>query len=250
MKDIIAARRQAIQDDARCEGCGATLAFCKAQRGKDPTAPEWLGCCAMGTDLRPCRHFVDAGALLALVEEIESGAVRTVEEATPKPRVKKGMSWSEYLNQGEKWQPNGRPMVAVADMDPEWRYNASRFLERRAAAIEPKYTLAEALEFAAVTASPLGPSEDTALMIESDMERSAEERHRDPVTWIRTTTLYQALVADLPNCSIALDAIADRAKHWSTCPARTGYGECLCEELRLRHQADEEVRLGVPEWTS
>lgn len=75
-RKVIRARRKAIQADARCEGCGSTLSSCKAQRGKDPTAPPWFGCCAQGLDFRPCSHHVDAGALLSLLKEIERGKVR------------------------------------------------------------------------------------------------------------------------------------------------------------------------------
>jgi hypothetical protein len=208
MKDIIAARRQAIQDSAPCDGCGSTLAACKANQGKDPTAPPWFGCCARGVGLDiPCNHVPDAGALLALLVEIESGTVRTVEEATPKP-AKGGIAWDRYLDQGVQWKPNGRPMAAVTDMDPEWRFNASRWLERNAAKIAPKCTL----------------------------DRGAERQAADPVEWIRTTALYRALVADLPNCSVALDAIAERARHWSTCPARTGGGDCRCEAIAAQCQ--------------
>jgi hypothetical protein len=208
VSDIIAARRKHIRDSAPCEGCGTTLADCEAQRGKDPTAPPWFGCCARGVGLDiPCNHVPDAGALFALLAEIESGTVRTVEEATPKP-TKGGIAWDWYLDQGEQWKPNGKPMVQVADMDPEWRFNASRWLERNAVKIAPKCTL----------------------------NRGAERQAADPVEWIRTTALYRALVADLPNCSVALEAIAERARHWSTCPARTGGGDCRCEAIAAQCQ--------------
>lgn len=239
MKDLIAARRQAIRDAAPCEGCGATLAACKAERGKDPTAPPWFGCCAQGIDMRPCRHVVDAAALQELLDEIEAGHVRTVEEAAPKPAKPRGMGWLDYLDQGEKWKPDGRPMVAITDMDVEWRYNASRWLERRAAVIAARYTLAESLRLAVWLASPLGPSEMTADMMQSDAEREADERARDPLTWIRTTALYRALVADLPDCSVALEAIAERAKHWSTCPARNGADGCTCEAARAQQDGNK-----------
>jgi hypothetical protein len=236
MNDVIAARRQAIQDAAPCEGCGTTLAACKANRGKDPTAPPWFGCCARGLGLNvPCNHVPNASALLALLAEIESGVVRTVEEAAPKP-VKQGIEWDRYLDQGEQWMPDGKPMVAIADMDPEWRYNASRFLERRAAVFASKYSTCEALRLVAELASPIGPSETVADQLEADAYHAAAARRRDPVAWIRTTVLYRALVADLPDCPTALEAIAARAKHWSTCPARTGDGDCRCEAIAAQCQ--------------
>jgi hypothetical protein len=247
--DNIAARRQQIQDSAKCDGCGATLAECKANRGKDPTAPAWFGCCAIGTALGPCRHRVDAAALSALLVEVESGTVRTVEEAAPKAApAKTGMSWFEYLTQGEKWQPNGKPAVAIADMDPEWRYNTARYLERHAAVIGQRYSLAQTMWFAAITSSPLGPGENAADSIEHDIDREEAEIARDPVAWIRTTKLHRALVAGLPTKKRKVTALAERAKHWSTCPARTGRGDCRCEEIQ---QADA-GRAGddtAPEWT-
>jgi hypothetical protein len=262
--DIIAARRQQIQDNAKCDGCGATLAECKAERGKDPTAPEWFGCCS--TNFGPCRHRVDAADLLALLREVESGTVRTVEEAAPKQApAKSGMSWFEYLTQDKQWQPNGKPPVAIADMEPEWRYNAARYLERHAAVIGQRYSLAATVWFAAITSSPLGPSENAADGIQSDMEREEAEIARDPVAWIRTTKLHRALVDGLPTKPKKVAALAERARHWSTCPARTGDGDCRCEELQQAEAgrthlsecpvADGRPELGcrcgdtTPEWT-
>jgi hypothetical protein len=229
LNETTAARRQAIQDAAPCEGCGETLANCKAQQGQDPTAPPWFGCCARGTAMAPCHHVPDPGALLALLAEVESGTVRTVEQASPKPRPAREMTWVQYLDQGEQWKPNGRPMVRIDGMDPEWQYNASRWLERHATRIASRYSLSEGFEFPAIALDAIGPSDDTADAIADDLERAAGERARDPLTWIRTTALYRALVADLPNCSTALDAIAERARHWSTCPARVdAQAECRC----------------------
>jgi hypothetical protein len=202
-RDLVAARREYIRNNAPCVGCGATRAACEAHRGKDPTAPPWFGCCARGTDMAPCHHPEDLAALSELLDEIEAGHVRTVEEATPKPRDR-GMSWSWYFDQGEQWKPNGKPMVAVVDMDPEWRLNASRFLERNAAGYAAKCSLD------AVAA--------------------------DPVTWIRTTALYRALVAGLPTSPDETDKLAARARHWSTCPARSGSDECRCEQIAAQCQ--------------
>lgn len=77
---VIAERRKAIEQAAPCVGCGSTLASCKANRGKDPTAPPWFGCCARGLDMRPCDHRPDPAALTALLKEIEGGEVRPVED--------------------------------------------------------------------------------------------------------------------------------------------------------------------------
>lgn len=248
--ETIAARRQHIQDNAKCVGCGATLADCKAERGKDPSAPPWFGCCARGVGLTPCQHDPDTRALLELLAEIESGDVRTVEETAPKERlpgtVQTDMQWFDYLNQGQKWQPNGKPMVAIADMDPEWRFNAARFLERRAKHIGGLYSLGQHIWFATVCASPLGPSESSADGITREIRHEDAEIGRDPVAWIRTTKLHKALTAGLPECSLQLTALAERARHWAACPARSGDGDCRCEELRANDKRSAER---TPEWT-
>ena len=79
--EMIKARREAIVAASPCEGCGATLESCKSQRGKDPTAPSWFGCCARGALIDvPCRHPVSGRALLALIKEIETGTVTSLED--------------------------------------------------------------------------------------------------------------------------------------------------------------------------
>jgi len=77
---LITERRKAIEDDAPCVGCGSTLVSCKANRGKDKTAPAWFGCCARGTAMAPCDHRQSRSALLALMGEIERGEVRSLED--------------------------------------------------------------------------------------------------------------------------------------------------------------------------
>jgi len=78
---LISQRREAIESDAPCAGCGATLAVCKANRGKDPTAPSWFGCCARGALLDvPCQHTPDPAALRSLLIEIETGEVRSIDD--------------------------------------------------------------------------------------------------------------------------------------------------------------------------
>lgn len=77
--DLIKERRKDIEDDAPCVGCGSTLASCKANRGKDPTAPPWFGCCARGTGMAPCHHVPSQAALRRLLSEIETGEVLSVE---------------------------------------------------------------------------------------------------------------------------------------------------------------------------
>ena len=79
-RDLIKARRKAIKAAAPCEGCGMSLSACKAERGKDPTAPSWFGCCARGLVMRPCRHVPDQRALQDLLKEVEAGRVRSPED--------------------------------------------------------------------------------------------------------------------------------------------------------------------------
>jgi len=151
------------------------------------------------------------------------------------------------LNQGEVWFPKGRPRVAIADMDPEWRFNTARFLERRAAVLELLYSMGELGVLGeptmqavvgevwgeTVTAGPLFSHLDLLGEHASDaFDQELERRVGDPVAWLRTTPLYQALVAGLPRRGKRLAALAERARHWSTCPARTGTGDCLCDDIR------------------
>lgn len=220
--DIIRARRRHIEDNAKCDGCGSTLAACRSQRGQDPTAPPWLGCCARGVHLlQPCRHVADPSALRMLLDEAEAGHVRTVEEAYPAPvqgprRVT--MSW--LLHQGDVWQPKDRPLVRIADMDAEWRYNTAQWLERYA----ERLALSEQWSMAMLAAGPLGPSGDAAC---DAFDSAIDAMGVDPLGWLRSTPLYRALVKGLPTKRKKLARLAERARHWSTCPARAD-GDCTC----------------------
>lgn len=219
MIETIAKRLAAIAGSARCD-CSATKADCD-RHPYDPLAP--FGCCDR------CNHStINPGALTALVKEIESGTVRTVEEVHP-PKGEPRMGWIEYLDQSKVWRPNGKPLTPIADMDEEWRFNASRFLDRRAYRIALEYGLEETFVVGGQLAMA---SENARDGIERAMAQEDEQRTADPIAWIRSTRLHRALVAGLPDCSVELSAVADRAKHWSACPARTGAGDCQCEELR------------------
>lgn len=114
-----------------------------------------------------------------------------------------------YLNQGEWWKPKEREPIRVIDMDDRWRGNAARWMIRRAAYFGQLYTFGEVFSLAL----PIGrevinhvDGRDVLgrtltghdLMPESaadDMAAWQEERSADPVAWIRTTTLYRALLA-------------------------------------------------------
>lgn len=153
-----------------------------------------------------------------------------------------------YLEQDEVWIPQPpRPRIAIADMDKEWRLNASRWLERRAGLFAARYAFGEIYCLSAPTmravigevkgvpveAGPLLSHLD--LMSDSardDFDRWQDERNQDPEAWIRTTPLHRALVASLPSKSKELAELAGRAAHWSTCPVRLGSGsECQCRHV-------------------
>lgn len=76
--NVIKARRERIESDSPCDGCGASLELCLASRGRDKTAPSWFGCCARGTGMLACRHVPDHRELQRLLREIEDGEVAPV----------------------------------------------------------------------------------------------------------------------------------------------------------------------------
>lgn len=156
-----------------------------------------------------------------------------------------------YLNQDTTWIPRDPPAVRVTDMDLEWRYNAARWLERQAERFALLYTWGEIYWMStpfgrAVVAEFDGePVEAGPLLSHFDLmgehaqdafEHEQDLRDRDPVGWIQSTDLHRALVAGLPTKRRKLAKLAERARHWSTCPARAGRGECACELIRLADQ--------------
>jgi hypothetical protein len=136
-----------------------------------------------------------------------------------------------YFNQGEIWIP--RPpaeRVAISSMDPEWRYNAAQLLLRNAARHANTYDWAE-----------LPTLLDAPDDVQNDAERWAEERRMDPQAWMRTRCLYRALLRGLPAKRTKLTALAERARHWAVCPARTGTDVCSCEAGTVSTPAEIEV---------
>jgi hypothetical protein len=125
--EVVKARRALILDNAPCAYCGVALAKCKAERGKDPTAPSWFGCCAHGADLEPCSHRSDSGALRELLDEIESGNVRTVEQVLAE---RKPVTKAEYFDQREWWRQRSGEWIRVSEMAPGHRYNSAAMLMR------------------------------------------------------------------------------------------------------------------------
>lgn len=167
-----------------------------------------------------------------------------------------------YLNQGDVWFPKDRPKVRVADMDPSWRHNAARFLERRAESLAHRYTFGLVSSgsrptwgdvvgevdgkpvFSATALSTFELMSDAAL---DAFDAEMDEITRRPLEWLRTTALYRALVAGLPD-GAEREALAERARHWSTCPIRSGGEECRCEEAQQR-DAGRTNADAAPEWT-
>lgn len=201
---ITRARRKDIAKQARCEGCGATLEACEAERGKDPDAPRWLGCCAQGADLRPCRHVVDPADYAALLDEIGSGVVRTVEEVRAerdereaKRRARREereadqaagrpTSLRASFDQGVWWKTRDDGWTRIADMAPSHRLNTARFLERRAAVLVFRLGASE------LHAMDGAPDE----VIDSWL-RQDDAKMADPLGWLRGTALYRALTDGL-----------------------------------------------------
>lgn len=201
---ITRARRKDIAKQARCEGCGATLEACEAERGKDPDAPRWLGCCAQGVDLRPCRHVPDPADYAALLDEIGSGVVRTVEEVRAerdereaKRRARREereadraagrpTSYRAGFEQGEWWKTKDSGWTRIADMAPSHRLNTARFLERRAGAIAFN-----------LSASELAMMADAPEEVVDEWIHQDDDKVKDPVGWLRGTALYRALIEGL-----------------------------------------------------
>jgi len=152
-------------------------------------------------------------------------------------------TWA-YLNQSAVWIPADGQPVQIEQMDPEWRYNASRWLERRATLLELRYSIAEITGLGAKTLrAVLGevdgrPVEGGPMLSHLDlmsdhtrdaMDADLEWRAQEPIAWVRTTSLYRALVDGLPAEPDKLAELATSARHYSTCDVRVGSGpNCTC----------------------
>lgn len=197
LADVIKERRKLIRGNARCVGCGATLTACMAQRGKDPDAPPWFGCCARGVDMRPCSHLTDQGRLTALLDEIAAGKVRTAAEVLAEEEQRhaqrtadmgKPRTWAAMVDQSEWWRTKDGTWVRIADMAESHRHNTARFILRRAARIEFQISLSD-LAFA--DATHFGVNARDAL------ENMHSDRASDPARWLRGTVLYRALAVGM-----------------------------------------------------
>src|ERR1041384_1638007 len=147
---VIAARRQHIEDTAKCVDCGTDQKTCRTL-GAGQSGPDAL-CCWSG---RGHEHKRDQKALDALLDEVASGGpVRIVAKVDPPPVLGPLLpSYRWLLHQDEWWYPHRRPALRIADMEKPHRYNTARYIERRAAQLAD----IEFRDMAAWAASPFGP---------------------------------------------------------------------------------------------
>jgi hypothetical protein len=214
---VFAERQQYIEDTAECTGCGTTLRFCNLLRetNTDRTAPEWLGCCAIGNLPGPCHHVKNQKMVNELLREAAGGVIRTVAEAYLPPVLGPNRpSWTWLLEQDEWWYPLGRPAIRIASMEKPWRWNVARFIERKAARLE------SADRWRGIWA-------DAPDDVMADLER------RTPAEFLREQPLYQAMTRGLPDArGNRGQRLAARAVHWSTCPMRLAHpgklDRCVC----------------------
>lgn len=169
MAVVIRERMEQIEQDAPCVGCGATLTSCLANRGKDPTAPPWFGCCARGTAMAPCSHEKDAEALAGLLREIADGTVRTVAEVEAERRPRGA---GEILAQGVWWRQRSGQWKLIAEMSPGHRYNAAAMLLRNGGEVARAWLRGTVL-YRSLTAG---------LTVAGDGTEPWERTGRDPVT--------------------------------------------------------------------
>lgn len=174
-----------------------------------------------------------------------------------------------YFNQAEIWLPNGRSQVRIVEMDAAWRLNCARFLERRAASYLAQYDFGEISALSQPTCQEVVGEDRGEVVLSGQVfseldlmgecardafDGEAERRRSDPIAWVRSTPLYRALVAGLPTGDDR-DALAERAKHWSTCPARSDLAAtcgCHLSECAIRNGHPElgcTCRDSSPEWT-
>jgi hypothetical protein len=118
-----------------------------------------------------------------------------------------------YLNQSEWWYPNGKPRVQIAtEMNDGWRVNAANWLVKNAAQFESAYSIEELswlesgcgglwLEIVSDGAGNPVVGGPVSMMPRGDMacdafEREQDERIENPEEWIKTTSLYKALIGE------------------------------------------------------
>lgn len=201
--DVIRGRRELLRQDAPCVGCGATLAFCEAQQGKDPKAPEWFGCCVIGTGMSPCEHRIDPSAQDRLMAEIEKDGVRSADEirgeraarreklaeqrkanTTPDGQV---LDLAAKFAQGAWWRTKEGEWLRITEMSERHRRHSAAMLLRKAAG----YAEMMAWGDLAMMTGIFGEAPEEVV---DDVFREMDARDRDPEAWVRGTPLYRALL--------------------------------------------------------
>lgn len=232
--ETVTARRNLLVASARCHGCRSTRGDCDAQ-AVEVMAAEGVGlaCCP------ECSHPVSVAAMDALLTELASGTVRTVEEVDPPPVLgpqRAGLHW--LLWQRVWWQPQYGPMLKIHAMTDTHRLHTARMLDRKAAPI----AFSEHTRMAWLEGGPLGPQGD---MSRDAFDRELTDMIERPHEWLADTPLLVSLTASLPDKDgkkrqrKAWSALLERAEHWSACPANRNLDDpCLC---RVEHPDDPEV---------
>lgn len=117
----------------------------------------------------------------------------------------KSINVYHYLNQGEWWYPNGKPRVRIAtEMGDRWRENAANWLVKNAWNFEIAYTSGEIqwlesglggqlIDVMTERPASMMPGGDAAC---DAFDALMSERAANPEEWIKTTTLYKALVGE------------------------------------------------------
>ena len=91
--------------------------------------------------------------------------------------------------QGTWWQPKEGPPILIRDMDPSYRANCLKFMERRAHRVAEVFT-----SLALITAVADEASDHVMDALYGDAERIMDA----PLTWMKDTPLYRAMAKDLP----------------------------------------------------
>lgn len=118
--------------------------------------------------------------------------------------------WFRYLNQDKIWFDVFRTCWKINEMDANYRTNVCRWLEQRAPIIEMYYTFGEINFFSRQMPVAIGeiggkaiekyqPFQDTSVIgmmgehARDAFEDEHDRRAEDPVAWLKTTKLYQAM---------------------------------------------------------
>lgn len=110
----------------------------------------------------------------------------------------------DFLNQGIWWRNAQGAWMPVAEMSAEYRFNCARMLMARAS----RYAFAVEMEELR-SISMFGAPDDVEPWTVGY-----------PDSWMRERPIYRALTSDLPKGPKASARLAERARHYATCPLR------------------------------